>query len=93
MLILNPFKNMKNLEVARRKRKWRPNLLKMGFWEPQENALRMKRKVERRPDMKYPEKVERRPNKILDARYREKAERWPDRIPDVRCPDGWNGGG
>ena len=64
MLILNPFKNMKNLEVARRKRKWRLNLLKMGFWEPQENALRMKRKVERRPDRisdaRYPEKVERR---------------------------------
>ena len=44
--------------------------------EPKENALRMKKKVERRPD------------RIPDVRYPEKVERWPDRIPDVRYPDG-----
>ena len=62
--------------------------------EPKENALRMKKKVERRPD------------RILDARYPEKVERRSDRIPDVRYPggmsaeknsegetSGWNGGG
>ena len=48
----------------------------MGFWEPQENALRMKKKVERQPDG------------IPDARYPEKVERWQRRIPDVRCPGG-----
>ena len=66
--------------------------MKMGFWEPQENALRMKRKVERQPDripdMKYPEKVERRPNKIPDARYPGKVESRPGRVPDVRYSDG-----
>ena len=58
------------------RRKWRQNLLKMRFWEPQENALRMKKKVERRPD------------KILDAKYPRKVERRPDRIPDVRYSGG-----
>ena len=52
--------------------------MKMGFWEPQENALRMKKKVERQPD------------RIPDARYPGKVERRRDRIPDVRYPDGWN---
>ena len=50
--------------------------MKMGFWEPQENALRMKKKVERQPD------------RIPDARYPGKVERRRDRIPDVRYPDG-----
>ena len=51
-------------------------LLKMRSWEPQENALRMKKKVERRPDG------------IPDVRYPERVERRADRIPDVRYPDG-----
>ena len=38
-------------------------------------------------NVKYPEKVERRPDKILDVRYREKVERRQDRIPDVRYPE------
>ena len=55
--------------------------------------------------MKYPEKVERRPDRILDVKHPEKVERWPGRIPDVRHPggmsaeqnsgcdtSGWNGG-
>ena len=64
----------------------------MGSWEPQENALRMKKKVERWPnripDVRYPEKLERWPDRISDVRYPEKAERRPDRIPDVRYPGG-----
>ena len=48
----------------------------MRSWEPQENALRMKKKVERRSDG------------ILDVRYPERVERLADRIPDVRYPDG-----
>ena len=48
----------------------------MRSWEPQENALRMKKKVERRSDG------------ILDVRYPEMVERRADRIPDVRYPDG-----
>ena len=54
----------------------RQNLLKMRSWEPQENALRMKKKVVRWPD------------KIPDARYPVKVERRPDRIPDVRYSSG-----
>ena len=50
--------------------------MKMRSWGLQENALRMKKKVERRPD------------RIPDARYPRKVERRPDRIPDVRYPDG-----
>nr|CAN65564.1 hypothetical protein VITISV_030136 [Vitis vinifera] len=57
-----------------------------------ENALRMKKKVERRPDripdVRYPEKVERWPDRIPDVRHSEKVEHQPDRIPDVRYPDG-----
>ena len=56
----------------------RQNLLKMRSWEPQENALRMKKNVERQsdriPDAKYLEKVERRPDRILDVRYPKKVE-------------------
>ena len=74
------------------RRKWRQNLLKMKSWEPQENALRMKKKVERQPDRipdaRYPGKVERRPDRIPDVRYPEKVERRPDRILDVRYPGG-----
>ena len=54
--------------------------MKMGSWEPQENALRMEKKVERRLD------------RIPDERYPGKVERRRDRIPDVRYPDGWNVG-
>ena len=36
--------------------------------------------------VRYPEKVERRPDRILDVRYLEKVERRPDIIPDVRYP-------
>ena len=50
--------------------------MKMGFWEPQENALRMKKKVERWPD------------RIPNVRYLEEVERWLDKIPDVRYPGG-----
>ena len=46
----------------------------MRSWEPQENALRMKKKLERRPDG------------IPDVRYLEKVERRLDKIPDVRYP-------
>ena len=64
----------------------------MGSWEPQGNALRMKKKVERQPDRipdaRYPGKVERRRDRIPDVRYPEKVERRPDRIPDVRYPGG-----
>ncbi|WKA00061.1 hypothetical protein VitviT2T_018453 [Vitis vinifera] len=64
------------------------NLLKMGSWEPQENALRMKKNVEcqpdRIPDARYPGKVERRLDRIPDVRYPEKVERWLERIPNVR---------
>ena len=70
------------------RREWRQNLLKMRSWEPQENALRMKKNVERRPDRisdaKYSDKVERRPDRIPDVRHPEKVERQSDRIPDVR---------
>ena len=70
------------------RRKWLQNLLKMRSWEPQENALRMKKKVERRsdkiPDAKYPRKVERWPDRIPDVRYPEKMERRAGKIPDVR---------
>ena len=66
--------------------------MKMRSWEPQENVLRMKKKVERRPDripdVRYPGKVERRPDRIPDVRYPEKVERRLDRIPDVRYPGG-----
>ena len=48
----------------------------MGPWEPQENALRIKKKVERRLD------------RILDVRHPEKVERRLDRVPDVRHPGG-----
>ena len=52
--------------------------------EPKENALRMKKKVERRPDKipdaRYPGKVERRSDRIPDVRYLEKVKRQPDRI-------------
>ena len=65
--------------------------MKMRSWEPQENALRMKKKVERQsdriPDARYPRKVERRPDKIPDVRHPEKVERRSDRIPDVRYPE------
>ena len=44
--------------------------------EPKKNALRMKKKVERRPD------------RIPDVRYPGKVERRPDRIPDVRYSGG-----
>ena len=51
----------------------------MRSWEPQENALRMKKNVkcrpDRIPDARYPGKVERRPDKIPDVRYPEKVER------------------
>ena len=50
--------------------------MKMGFWEPQENALRMKKKVERWPD------------RIPDVRYPKKVERRRRRIPDMRYPGG-----
>ena len=50
--------------------------MKMRSWEPQENALRMKKNVERRPD------------RISDAKYSDKVERRPDRILDVRYPGG-----
>ena len=64
--------------------------------EPKENALRMKKKVERRPDripdVRYPEKVERWPDRIPDVRHSEKVEHQPDRIPDVRYPDGMSAG-
>ena len=47
--------------------------MKMGSWEPQENALRMEKKVERRPDKipdaRYPGKVESRSGRVLDVRY------------------------
>ena len=60
--------------------------------EPKENALRMKKNVERRsdriPDVRYPEKVERRRRRIPDVRHPDKVERWPGRIPDVRHPGG-----
>ena len=66
--------------------------MKMGFWEPQENALRMKKKVERRPnrisDARYPRKVERRPDRIPDVRYPEKVESRSGGIPNVRYPGG-----
>ena len=39
------------------------------------------------PDVKYPEKVESRPDRILDVRYPKKVESWPDRIQDVRYPE------
>ena len=52
----------------------------MGCWEPQENALRMKKKVERRPD------------RIPDARYQGKVERRPDRNSGCEMP-GWDVGG
>ena len=68
--------------------------MKMGPWEPQENALRIKKKVERRLD------------RILDVKHPEKVERRLDRVPDVRhlggmaaeknfgCEtSGWNGSG
>ena len=65
--------------------------MKMRSWERQENALRMKKKVERQPDRipdaRYPGKVERRSDIIPDVRYPEKVERRPDRIPDVRYPE------
>ena len=67
---------MEVIKVACQKEKWHQNLLKVRFWEPQENALRMKKKVERRPD------------RIPDVRYPGKVERRPDRIPDVRYPGG-----
>ena len=54
--------------------------MKMGFWEPQENALRMKKKVERRPD------------RIPDVRYPEKVECRRRRIPDVRYTGGMSAG-
>ena len=64
--------------------------------EPKENALRMKKKVERRPDripdVRYPEKVERWPDRIPDVRHSEKVEHQPDRIPDVRYSDGMSAG-
>ena len=51
----------------------------MRSWEPQGNAIRIKEKVERRPDrvpdVRHPEKVERQPNRILDVRYPEEVER------------------
>ena len=60
--------------------------------EPKENALRMKKKVKRRPDripdVRYPEKVERRPDRIPDMRYSKKVKRWPNIILDVRHPGG-----
>ena len=64
------------MKVACQKGKWLQNLLKMRSWEPQENALRMKKKVKCRPD------------RIPDTRYPRKVERRPDRIPDVRYPGG-----
>ena len=49
---------MEVVKVACQKEKWHQNLLKVRFWEPQENALRMKEKVERRsdriPDVRHP---------------------------------------
>ena len=33
------------------------------------------------PDVKYPEKVERQPDRILDVKYPKKVESRPDRIP------------
>ena len=72
------------------RRKWRQNLLKMRSWDPQENALRMKKNVERLPDRipdaRYLGKVERRLDRIPDVRYPEKVERWSDRIQDLRYP-------
>ena len=38
------------------------------------------------PDVKYLEKAERRPDRILDVRHPEKVEGRSDRIPDVRHP-------
>ena len=74
------------------RRKWRQNLLKMRSWEPQENALRMEKKVERLPDRisdaRYPGKVERRLDRIPDVRYPEKVESRSGGIPDVRYPGG-----
>ena len=81
---------MEVVKVACQKEKWHQNLLKVRFWEPQENALRMKEKVERRsdriPNARYPRKVERWPDRIPDVRYSENVERRVGRIPDVRYP-------
>ena len=69
-------------------------LLKMRSWEPQENALRMKKKVERRPDripdVRYPDKVEHRPDKILDVRY--PGGMSAEKNSECEIP-GWNVGG
>ena len=47
--------------------------------EPKENALRMKKKGERRldriPDVRHPENVEHRLDRIPDVRHPEKVER------------------
>ena len=47
--------------------------------EPKENALRMKKEVERWldriPDVRHPEKVERRLDRAPDVRHPEKVER------------------
>ena len=51
------------MKVACQKEIWHQNLLNMRSWEIQENALRLKKNVGRRPDripdVRYPEKVER----------------------------------
>ena len=81
---------IEKIESCSPRRKWRPNLLKMGSWEPQENALRMEKKVERRPDripdVRYPGKVEPRRTRfrMWDIRRRWNVGRVEFRMWDIR---------
>ena len=64
---------IEKIESCSPRRKWRPSLLKMGSWEPQENASKDGEKggtsADRIPDARYPRKVEHRPGRIPDVRH------------------------